>query len=272
MAQAAGSAVLKIHCDGEGTPLYLIGGGPAFTTWSLEPVQKALSGGYRVCRWDMRGVGDNRDLAISTDSPLIDQWIEDMSDVLPPEPVMLWGHSWGALQSLLFAHRHPDRVHALILSNPVDPGLNSIRDIELKRYRHPEIDALLSLDDIGTEAERRHAFRSKIASYFLDGGLGWQYSESFSEQDTNNRLNIRIWDEYRRDPMTRQQAVSTSSKITGIIQCSQDVLMPESGIAYAHIVSTDKQYFLDHCGHFPWVERPELYFGTLRTLIDRAAP
>ena len=58
-SQASASEDIQVHCRGQGPSLYLIGGGPAFTTWNLQPIQDRLSDGYRVCRWDMRGVGDN---------------------------------------------------------------------------------------------------------------------------------------------------------------------------------------------------------------------
>ncbi len=120
----------------------------------------------------MRGVGDNAGLTLPPDKPALSVWLADMAAVLPPEPVLLWGHSWGALQSLLFARQCPRRVRGLILSNPVDPALKSLEDIERKRYRHPELDSLLSLDDIDTSKECRFSFREKIASYFMDGNQG----------------------------------------------------------------------------------------------------
>jgi hypothetical protein len=57
--QATASEDIQVHCRGQGPSLYPIGGGPAFTNWNLQPIQDRLSDGYRVCRWDMRGVGDN---------------------------------------------------------------------------------------------------------------------------------------------------------------------------------------------------------------------
>ena len=65
----------------------------------------------------MRGVGENADQPINESVPVLSQWLQDMADVLPPCPVILWGHSWGALQALKFAQQQPERVKALILNN-----------------------------------------------------------------------------------------------------------------------------------------------------------
>jgi len=262
-------AQVAVNCQGSGQPVYLIGGGPAFTTWNLEPIQQQLRTKYKVCRWDMRGVGDNAALAIKENVPVLTQWLQDMAEGLPDEPVILWGHSWGALQSLLFAKHHPERVRALVLNNPVDPALASLENIESKRYVHPYVESHLKIEDIDTPAEQRHRFRSKIASYFLDAEKGWQYSAQFDHDDTNNRLNVQIWQEYRQNPLAVNDFTALSSKISRLIYCRQDILMPESLDQYSTLIPSDKHCTIDDCAHFPWVESPEEYYDVLlRTLTD----
>lgn len=259
-----------VNCQGDGEPVYLVGGGPAFTTWNLEPIQQQLRDYYRACRWDMRGVGDNAELVIEDDRPALEQWLEDMLAVLPQEPVVLWGHSWGALQALLFTKYHPQRVKALVLNNPVDPLLTSIVDIENKRYVHPYVEAQLLLEDIDTLAEQRHRFRSKIASYFMDARLGWAYSAAFNSKDTNNALNVRIWEEYRQRPLGMNDLQVLTPRISQLIFCKQDVLMPESLQAYASVVPSDRHYIIDDCAHFPWIEAPKAFYLPLIRFIGEA--
>ena len=83
------AADIKVDCQGEGPAVFLIGGGPAFTTWNLRPIQDRLRSHYTVCRWDMRGVGDNAGLAVEPQVSVLSQWLRDMQDVLPQEPVTL---------------------------------------------------------------------------------------------------------------------------------------------------------------------------------------
>ena len=262
-------AKISVDCLGSGQPVYLIGGGPAFTTWNLEPIQQKLSEHFKVCRWDMRGVGDNADLGINMDTPLLLQWIDDMATVLPQQPVVLWGHSWGALQVLLFARQYPDRVKALLLSNPVDPQLTSLEGIESRRYVHPYVESQLSIDDIGKAAEQRHRFRSKIASYFMDAETGWAYSAGFDANDSNNALNVRIWEEYRRMPVTMEELARLVPKINRLIYCKQDVLMPHSLEAYSQLIPPGRHQLIEDCAHFPWVESADRYYEILlQALLD----
>ena len=256
-------ARIKVNCQGTGQPVYLIGGGPAFTTWNLGPVQQHLSEHFKVCRWDMRGVGDNATLVIQPEMPVLTQWLHDMAEVLPDEPVILWGHSWGALQSLLFAREYPQRVRAIVLNNPVDPALASLEHIEHKRFVHPTVESHLRLEDIDTPAEQLQRFRSKIASYFMDAKTGWDYAAQFDPGDSNNKLNVQIWQEYRKSPLQRSDLGLLSEKIKRLIYCKYDVLMPENFAQYAAILPADRHHMIDSCGHFPWVESPEAFYEIL---------
>lgn len=263
-------AQITVHCQGKGQAVYLIGGGPAFTTWNLIPIQQQLRDHFEVCRWDMRGVGDNEKLDIAQDTTVLQQWIKDMAMVLPKQPVVLWGHSWGALQALLFAQHYPERVKALILNNPVDPELKSLVMIENKRYVHPYVESQLTIEDIDTPAEQRHRFRSKIASYFMDARKGWEYSAAFKAADTNNELNIIIWDEYRHKPLKLVDLEFLTTKISTLIYCRHDVLMPESLEQYSRIISSEKHTIIDDCAHFPWVESPNEFYDILLRAITAA--
>ena len=271
LASATSMAGVSVHCLGSGQAVYLIGGGPAFTTWNLEPIQQRLSGRYKVCRWDMRGVGDNAALTVRDDRPVLSQWLHDMAEVLPEEPVILWGHSWGALQSLLFARHYPHRVRAMVLNNPVDPALHSLAQIERKRYVHPYVESHLRLEDIDTPAERRHRFRSKIASYFMDAETGWAYSAQFDHGDSNDSLNVQVWQEYRNMPLQQSDIEAMSAKLTRLIYCKHDVLMPESFAQYAKLLPSNRHYILVGCSHFPWVESPDTYYDALFQALDEAS-
>ena len=264
------AAQLQVHCQGEGPPVYLVGGGPAFTTWHLAPVQARLAERYRVCRWDPRGVGENANLSFEADGRVLSQWLADMAKVLPREPVVLWGHSWGALQVMMFAERHPERVRRLVLSNPVDPALKSLEEIERKRFQHRDLDGELQLEDIGTPTEELHNLRSKIASYFADEGQGWAYASKFTPEDTNGRLNVEVWEDYRQATLTDAEVRALAPKIGGLIYCREDVLQPEALAEYRRLLPQQSHVVLSGCGHFPWEERPEAYFEALLEMVGEA--
>jgi pimeloyl-ACP methyl ester carboxylesterase len=168
---------------------------------------------------------------------------------------------------LLFAKQHPERIRTLILSNPVDPALRSLEHIERKRFVHPDIDHQLKLDDIGTPAEELHQLRSKIASYFTDSKQGWAYAQNFNQHDANKALNVQIWEEYRKNPLTKSDVRKLAPRIGGLIFCKDDVLQPESLDEYKRILGDATHHVLQDCAHFPWEENPSEYFQALVALL-----
>ena len=121
---------LNIHPLGnpEHPTLILLGGGPGFTSWNLQPIQKSLVDlNWQVFLWDMRGLGENKHLPAANS---IASWINDIEAVRKhsqKEKVTLLGHSWGALMAMLYAREYPNHVNRIILLNPVDPEKSSMQ-------------------------------------------------------------------------------------------------------------------------------------------------
>ena len=97
----------------------------------------------------------------------------------------------------------------------------------------------------------------------MDARQGWAYSEQFGPDDTNNQLNVRIWEEYRRMPVNRSDIDRLAPRISRLIYCSRDVLMPESYREYSSMLAEDKHTIIDDCAHFPWVESPDAFYRIL---------
>lgn len=86
---------------------------------SLLPLAE-LSDGYRVVLWDQRGNGLSERISreeYSEDSILRE--IDAIADAFSPgDPVVLVGHSFGAMYAALYMSRRPHRVRAAVLLEP----------------------------------------------------------------------------------------------------------------------------------------------------------
>lgn len=100
-------------------------GGPGVDYRSLLPLQALGADGYRVVFWDQRGAGLSKrhDAASYT----MDGYLEDLRLVIehytvtPGQPLVLIGHSWGAMYATWFIDEHGDyggRVRGAVLSEP----------------------------------------------------------------------------------------------------------------------------------------------------------
>ena len=104
------------------THLELTWGEPAFREFITE-----LATHHRVVRFDTRGSGlSDRDVA----EPRLDDLVLDVEAVLDalalgvdePEPVVLWGSTFGGPVAIAYAVRHPERVARLLLEGTYANG------------------------------------------------------------------------------------------------------------------------------------------------------
>lgn len=120
-----GSVNISFEASGTGPVVLLCHGyGATSRMWSGQVA--ALSGGYRVITWDMRGHGESD----SPDAPALyseTATVDDMLAILDragADRAVVGGLSLGGYMSLAFCLAHPERVHALMLFD-TGPGYRS---------------------------------------------------------------------------------------------------------------------------------------------------
>ncbi|MEU7632095.1 alpha/beta hydrolase [Nocardia sp. NPDC049220] len=85
---------------------------------SFRRVSDALPA-YQLSWYDRRGWGKAAELGIGS----VTDHVDDLTALLPPEPVILVGHSFGGTIALSVAQARPERVHAVIAYEPPLPWL-----------------------------------------------------------------------------------------------------------------------------------------------------
>jgi len=113
----AGSHTLYVHCLGETSrPAIVFENGLGVVAEEWTWVQAALADRYRVCAYDRAGTGRSPAADGPVDAVTASTDLAALLDALHIEgPVVLAGHSYGALILRVFAARHPDRVRGLVL-------------------------------------------------------------------------------------------------------------------------------------------------------------
>jgi 2-succinyl-6-hydroxy-2,4-cyclohexadiene-1-carboxylate synthase len=103
-----------------------------------------LAGSYEVLTIDLPGHGENASISAS-----LDETADLLVEVLPHEPFLLGGYSFGGRVALHVAHRHPQRLtHLVVLSATL-----GIRDETERRERRERDNALADrIEDIGADA------------------------------------------------------------------------------------------------------------------------
>lgn len=259
----------------------LLGGGPGFSSWNLEPIQKEISQqGFNVLLMDMVGIRDNQH--IKATNP-IEQWILQIEKVLSTrpsntQPVTLIGHSWGALMALLYLREYPEQVDKVILLNPVDPEKKAMQNLTDEIHQRNQMETEQKWDDDAAWTQKTEVAQSEIEritlrqiqqvlpTYFVDYQQGLRYAKQFTIEDFNIDLNVQAWKDYDANPVQYDQ-VKGKAKFY-FLECKQDYLMPYSQLAYQQNLTLSANVVLDGCGHFPWIEKETQFYNHLTQFLD----
>ncbi len=194
-------------------------------------------------------------------------------------PVVLLGHSWGALMALLYTRAHPESVQRLVLIKPVNPERRAMRDVveQIDRRRAKELGEAWDGEQaweqrIGQEADpattARHQMARASPSYFLDYAQGQRYAEQFDASDFFATLNIEGWRAYRANPVEYATIRKWDMPID-FIGCRADLFMPESLAALQANLSLARVEVLTGCVHFPWEEVSVKFTEALTRIVSR---
>ena len=115
------------HPDGEPRAVVLcIHGLGAHSGLLKTPCEYFASAGFKVYAPDIRGFGHYNGTKGHVES--IDEYVKDIDTLIdtireenPDKKLFLWGHSFGGLLSVLYAHENQHRVDGMII---VSPGLS----------------------------------------------------------------------------------------------------------------------------------------------------
>ena len=265
----------------------LLGGGPGFSSWNLEPIQAKMAHmGYRVLLTDMLGIGENQQDApnLNRQGRVIKDWIAQIDDLVSneagqSEKVILVGHSWGALMAMLYARAHPDKIAKIIMLNPVDPEKAAMQNLtdEIHARNQSTVEQAWDHDQAWSnsfpesqqdlEYLTLRQIQQVLPTYFMDYDLGVKYAQQFSVADFNIDLNINAWKAYDENPV-QLDALQKSVYPLSFIDCHQDYLMPYNLNAMQDKVSFEQVGLIDQCGHFPWIEQADKFYGLLKIHLE----
>ncbi len=266
--------------DPAAPPVLLLHGGPGASHEYLLPQMLALAGEHRLVTYDQRGGGRSK----HDDDRATIGWRDQVADVarMAEErgiaPLNIVGYSWGGLLAMLYAiEAAGGRVApapaslALIDPAPVTRTFREQFEREFaRRQASPEIAALREelqrsgLRERDPDGYRQRTFELSVAGYFADP----RRAHDLTPFRVTGRVQQSIWQslgDYDILP-----ALDGVSLPTFIAHGREDPIPLASSEAAARALRT-RCVVLDHCGHVPYVEQPELLFRPLLDFLRETA-
>jgi proline iminopeptidase len=264
------------HRDlGEGSPIIVLHGGPDFDHNYFLPELDRLAGSFRLLYYDQRGRGRSAE-GVRPEDISIRSEMEDLEEVrrhfqLASGAVL--GHSWGGVLAMEYATRYPDRVSHLILMNTAPASHDDylmLRKKLLSRRPAGDVERMRALSssapyqrgDIEVEAEyyRIHfglTLRRPELLELIIGRLRSNFTEEsvLTARAIEHRLYEETWRsaEYDLIPRLRELDIPTL-----IIHGDYDLVPVEVAVHIAEAVPGALLSVLPGCGHFAYLEFPDL--------------
>lgn len=250
--EVAGAAIHYHRGPGDAGILYLHGVPTSSDDWA-GPL--ATAGGVAP---DLPGFGRSSK-ATGLDYSLngYATFVEGFLDAVGLTTVSLVAHGWGAAIGLLFAQRHPERVHRLVLIDAV-PLLDGFRWPALARWWQRPLAGELLMGSIGRRQFRRllrHGAATEQAWPDARIDAAW---EQFDQGTQRAILRLhRSVDE--RGLAAAGAGLDRLSHPALVIWGEADPwLSPEFADAYAARLPAATVQRIPGAGHWPWLDQPEL--------------
>jgi proline iminopeptidase len=270
----------KFFCRtiGSGSPVIVLHGGPGMSQDYLLPYMYRLAENHRVIFYDQRGCGQSI-AEITPETVHREIFVKDIDSIrkaFDDEKVSILGHSWGCLLAMEYAIAYPNNVDKLILSNPIPASSEDFMLFvqEWMRRMAPfegemqEIHHLPGFYEGDSDIiERMHRIIYSI--YFYDPAKTEHLNLRMTPTAALNGAKVY---EYAgatlmSTPFNLYGDLQRLTMPTLIIQGDADVV-PSTAVQHIHESIPGSQYVLiERCGHFPYVEEPELYFNLLNEFL-----
>ena len=284
---------LHIAGPDTGEPLIVCEAGIGASSLSWCYVQQAIAAQTRIAVYDRAGLGWSEQATTPRTAKQVNHELFAMLDRAGyKDPVILVGHSFGGMSTLLAACDHPERVAGLVLVDPLHPA----------EWFLPELNRKRTLD-YGVFLATRFAFlarwgfvRSLLRAVLLSGGRlsGVQQKAAGSQASALERLlgEIRkmprtVWpmvrshwclpknflsvaDHFRQLPLSSVQTANSLRPLSiPVILLSAANLEPNRLAAHEALVSLSprgQHLVAKQAGHWIQLDEPELVISSIQSL------
>lgn len=264
-------------------PIVLLHGGPGSNMNSVWPDLEPLAKRFTVLMYDQRGGGRSQVITDPTKLRYTDHVrdLEALREHFGLEQMVLIGESWGAGLAALYAMEHPERVSRLLLLGPIPPSRALITrrfgktderidfSKRLAKYRR----ALPTAPD--PVALCREFFSVYMTALFYDksainrrrGSSCDAPPEAARNYMVVNDATLGSLGDYDFLPKLRQLRTPTL-----IVEGEQSTPTLEGVRAWAEAMPNARLLLVSNSGHFPQVERPDLFFPVVERFLKGSWP
>jgi 2-hydroxy-6-oxonona-2,4-dienedioate hydrolase len=266
---AVSTGDIRYHDIGEGPVVVLLhGSGPGATAWSnFGPNIEALSKRFRILAIDMPGWGGSHPVRVRDRDQAAT--LVEVLDGLGVDRTAVVGNSMGAVTSLAFAARYPERVTHVVtmgaamvgqrmMFGPADGPSEGLK-VLFQAYRDPTPENMARLVDVMTfdsssASEEVAIERSKNTLKYA------QHRENFVA-DLDEHLPIIL------KPATPTEIAGIKAPVLLIHGRDDRVLNVEHSLRLVSAIEDARLVIINQCGHWVQLEHADEFNRTVASFI-----
>lgn len=270
---------------GEGPRLLCLPGGPGRASAYLEDLG-GLAARRTLVRLDTRGTGMS-EVPADPSTMRFDRLagdVEALREHLDLEQADVLGHSAGCLVAQAWASAHPERVRSLVLVTPSDRlqggSRSDVAEIRASRSGEPwYADAAEAQEALACAppAQQQSLVRATRPFFYGRWDERTQAHAATADRQSSKRAELAFSGQHSGAGV---EEVDVAAIVDGLKHVDSPVLVVGgerdalTGVASVHAVADafplSRAVVLERAGHFPWVDEPDAFRGTVEPfLADR---
>ena len=268
----------RIDGSGNQTPLVLLHGGPAGTSYYLNPLS-ALGKDRPVIFFDQLGCGRSDRIQdenlMSINSYLLQ--FEELCQALNLKKFHLYGQSWGAVLATEFYFKHPDRVQSLILSSPLLSTPMWIVDAKSLIATLPDSVQQAILTNETAKTFDSPAYQQAMMVYyqhFVARNLPWSYDLDSAFAGTGMNVYQKMWgpSEFTATGTLKDYDITSrlpQIKVPALFICGEyDEARPATVQHFQSLVPDAKFHMVTGAGHITVQDDPNADITTISDFLN----
>ncbi|GAB3232203.1 alpha/beta hydrolase [Algoriphagus aestuariicola] len=271
-------AKLHYRIFGTGDPLLLINGGPGMSSEGMADLAQRLAQDNAVIIYDQRGTGLSEVPALDENHINIKKMIEDIEvlrEHLEIESWIVLGQSFGGMLAYFYAAKHPKRVKAMIQSHSAgmsDMGL-FLSSNPAKNLSKEELDSLLFFEakikaGDSSEVNLRNFAEARTSAYLYRDDDEMVNKMARAMLSASSRIKQLVMVDVLSNGLSAENKMKRFRKPVLLLQGEYDIFMEQLILDAHQTLKNSKMLILPDCGHWGWIEQPNLYFGEIEAFLD----
>jgi proline iminopeptidase len=265
--------------------LIMLHGGPGLNFDYLAPDLGQMEEHFTLIYYDQRGAGRST-LISDPDLLIVEAHVTDLEAVRQHfniDKATLFGHSWGAMLASFYVLEHSDKVAKMVFSSPGPPRfypyLSQLRSsimAWMDDTKRDEIDRLMAARQDSTVSARKSCidfWEPFIRGYFSDPhdlDLIRSMRGDFCagpEEALRNGAVVGTHTFASIDDFDLRDRLQHIDLPVLLITGTDDIFPEESMYEWETAYPNSKLVLLDKAGHYPQIERPEVFFQVVRDFL-----